>query len=107
MPDRFVARDSIELVGVRITATTVAGTAVVPTGYTVTVAVAPENTTPVAGDFKPATWQTGSRGTYAVLLVGTGSTVGVLAAGNYRLWAKIAASPETPVVRSLDRLIIY
>lgn len=107
MPDKLVARDSVELVGVRVTSTTVAGAAVDPTSYTVTVAVAPENTTPVSGDYKPAAWQTGSRGTFAVLLVGTGSAVGVLTAGNYRLWAKVTASPETPVVKSTDRLVIY
>ncbi|SES21129.1 hypothetical protein [Lentzea albida] len=108
MPDRYVARDSAELVGVRVTATTVAGTAVNPTGYTVTVAVVPESTvTPTSGDYKVATWQTGARGTFAVLLVGPGSSVGTLAPGNYKLWAKVSASPETPVVKSPDRLVIY
>lgn len=109
MPDRYIARDSAELVGVKVTATTVAGTSVAVTGYTVTVAVLPVATEdPSDSDFKAASWQTGPKGTFAVLLVGPGSAVGTLTAGTtYKVWAKITASPEVPVVKSPDRLIVY
>lgn len=108
MPDRYIARDSVELVGVKVTSTTVAGAAVDPTGYTVAVAVLPVATEdPADSDFKAATWQTGPLGTFAVLLVGTGSAVGVLTAGTHKVWAKITASPEVPVIKSPDRLIVY
>ena len=109
MPDRYIARDSAESVGVRVKATTVAGTAVDPTSYAVAVAVLPVATAdPSDADFKAATWQTGPRGTFAALLVGPGSAVGILTAGTtYRVWAKITASPEVPVISSPDRLIVY
>jgi hypothetical protein len=110
MTDKRVSRDSVELVGVRVTATTVAGTARDPIalGYTVALAVLPEATVdPETTDFKAAIWQTGARGLYAVAMVGTGSSIGVLAAGNYRVWAKVTAGTETPVMRSTHRLVVY
>ena len=73
-----------------------------------TVAVRPEGTRPASGDFKAATWFTGTDGTYwAQLNVGTGTSVGALTAGKrYKAHAKITAGSETPVVTSIDTFVI-
>ncbi len=108
MTDVLVARDSVQLIGVQVAATTVAGTTVDPTAYAVAVAVLPYNTDdPTDADFKAAAWQSGSLGKYAVVMVGPDTTVGALSPGRYRLWVKVTASPEVPVIRSPDHVVVY
>lgn len=108
MADRYIDRDTVELVGVRIDHHDFTGEDLDPTGYTVTVAVRPEGTRPASGDFKAATWFSAVDGTYwAQLNVGTGTSTGALAAGKrYKAHAKIAAGSETPVITSIDTLVI-
>lgn len=108
MTDVLVARDSVQLIGVQVAASTVAGTTVDPTVYDVTVAVLPYTTDdPADADFKAATWQSGTLGKYAVVMVGPNTTVGTLSPGRYRLWVKVTATPEVPVIRSPDHLVVY
>lgn len=106
--DRYIDRDSIPLVGVRIDHHDFGGADLDPTSYTVTIAVKLEGTRPVSADFKPATWTTDTEGQYwAQLQVGTGSAVGALTAGaRYKVHAKVAASGETPVITSLDTIVV-
>lgn len=49
---------------------------------------------PASGDWKPAVWD----GTDAKVLIGPGTSL-ALANGTYRVWVRIAAAPELPVVR--------
>lgn len=108
MTDVAVARDSVQLVGIQVSATTVAGSTVDPAIYEVAVAVLPYTTDdPSDGDFKTATWQSGTLGKYAAVMVGPGTTIGALTPGRYRVWAKLTATPEVPVIRSPDHVIVY
>lgn len=51
---------------------------------------------PAAGDWMPAdAWD----GTTAKLLIGPGGTL-ELTDGTYRVWVRVTASPEVPVIRS-------
>lgn len=108
MADKYLDRDSVSLVGVQVEHRDLSGDLLVPTGYTVTVAVRPEGTRPASGDFKTATWFTGADGTYwAQLNVGPGSSVGALSAGlRYKAHAKITLGAETPIVTSIDTFVI-
>jgi hypothetical protein len=49
---------------------------------------------PAAGDWKTAAWD----GTDAKVLIGPGTSL-ALANGIYRVWVRITATPELPVVR--------
>lgn len=108
MADKYLDRDSVSLIGVQVEHRDLSGDLLVPTGYTVTVAVRPEGTRPASGDFKAATWFTGADGTYwARLNVGPGSDVGTLSAGQrYKAHAKVSAGTETPIVTSIDTFVI-
>jgi hypothetical protein len=81
------------------------GAAVDPSGYTVTVAFAATDTAPASGasDWKSATWDTDTTTTPATYRaqcnVGPSGTV-TLTAGTYWMFVKVAASPETPIIRS-------
>jgi hypothetical protein len=85
-----------------------AGSTVNPTADTVTMAFKASGD-PVIGDFKTAEWETDANTNpdtyYARCLVGPGGTIS-LAAGTYRIWVKIVDSPETPIKRSEQVLII-
>jgi hypothetical protein len=106
--DRYIDRDSVSLIGVQVEHRDLSGDLLDPTAYIVTVAVRPEGTRPASGDFKAATWFTGIDGTHwAQLNVGTGSSVGALSAGlRYKAHAKISVGTETPIVTSLDTIVI-
>jgi hypothetical protein len=106
--DRYIDRDSIPLIGVRVDHHDFGGATLDPTAYTVTVAVKLEGIRPESADYKPATWSTDTEGQYwAQLLVGTGTTVGALTAGmRYKAHAKVSASPETPVITSPDTIVV-
>lgn len=95
-----ISTASLDYVKVPITATE-AGVAVDPTALPVTMAFLSTATAPVSGDFKTASWETVTStdpDTYwARCLVGPGGAV-TLTAGLYRVYAKVASSPETPVI---------
>ena len=50
---------------------------------------------PATGDWKTANWDAGS----ARILIGPGTDL-QLADGIYRVWVRVTASPEIPVIRS-------
>lgn len=108
MADRYIDRDSVPLVGVRVDHHDFGGEPLDPTGYTVTVAVKLEGVRPESGDYKPATWATDTEGQHwAQLLVGAGTATGALTAGKrYKAHAKVSASPETPVITSPDTIVV-
>ncbi len=108
MADRYIDRDSVSLVGVQVDHHDFTGEPLSPTGYTVTVAVRPEGTRPASADFKTATWFTGADGTYwAKLNVGPGTDVATLTAGaRYKAHAKISAGTETPIITSVDTIVV-
>ncbi|TDD97617.1 hypothetical protein [Actinomadura rubrisoli] len=69
------------------------GTLSTPVDIAVIAATAEE---PTSGDWKPAdVWD----GAVAKLLIGPGGTV-PLADGVYRVWVRVTATPEIPVLRS-------
>lgn len=77
-----------------------------PTSLLVSMAVMPRGEEPEAGDFKTASWAAGQPYRCQVL-IGPGSPgVGVLVEGTYRLWAKITATPEIPVLAATNYLVI-
>lgn len=108
MADKYIDRDSIHLIGVQVDHHDLSGDTLDPTGYTVTVAVRPEGTRPASGDYKAATWFTGLDGSYwAQLNVGPTTAVGALTAGaRYRAHAKVAAGTETPIITSVDTIVV-
>ena len=62
----------------------------------VEIALVASGTTPATGDWTDAdAWD----GTIAKLLIGPGGTV-ELAAGTYRVWVRVTATPEIPVIES-------
>lgn len=77
-----------------------------PTSLLVSMAVMPRGVEPEAGDFKTASWAEGAPYRCQVL-IGPGSPgVGELDEGTYRLWAKVTAIPEIPVMASTNCLVI-
>jgi hypothetical protein len=105
--DVYVDRDSKQYIGVTVAYSLLSGGTSSPTGYTVTVAVVPSGTRPASGDFKTASWSSGSNGYVAGLLVGPGSSVGGLTVGaRYDVYAKVSADAETPVIKSPDTLVV-
>lgn len=83
------------------------GTTVDPTSGTVEFAFISEalGTSPVSGDWKAGSWETGSDGGYwGRCLVGPSGTV-TLAAGSYDVWTRITKAPET-VVKRVGILVI-
>jgi hypothetical protein len=82
---------------------TASGAAVDPTGFTVTVACTPTDTAPAAGSssWKTATWDTDTTTTpttyRAQAAIGPSGVV-ELTPGTWWLFAKIAASGETPIL---------
>lgn len=75
-------------------------------GLLVSMAVMPRGQDPEAGDFKTATWKTGLPFKAAQVMVGPTSAVGVLAEGVYKMFTKVTASPEVPVLESTNCLVI-
>lgn len=75
-----------------------------PTSKLVSIAVKPRDTDPEVGDFKTAAWIPGT--TKAQVMVGPGTAVGELAPGVYKLWTKVTATPEIPVLESTNCLVI-
>lgn len=104
--DVYIDRDSVGLVGIRINHHDLSGATLDPTGYTVTVALVPQGTRPAAGDYKAATWHTGTEGDHWAQLLLTTAVPVPVAGRRYDAYAKVAASPETPVVRSPDTIVI-
>lgn len=76
-----------------------------PTSLLVSMAVMPRGVEPEAGNFKTAAWASGTP-YRCQILIGPGSTVGALTEGTYRLWAKVTAIPEIPVMASTNCLVI-
>lgn len=99
MSDLRIPSTSVQYVQMRV------DTTVNPTSNLVSMAVTPRGTEPVAGDFKTATWAAGTP-YKAQVLIGTGSSVGVLAEGVYQVWVKVTATPEIPVMQSTNCLRI-
>lgn len=102
-----ISVSSLEWVRVRVIARE-SGAIVNPTGDTVTMAFKTSGT-PIAGDFKTASWETdasepGNTKYYARCLVGTGGAA-TLSADIYTVWVKIVDSPETPIKRA-GRLVV-
>lgn len=102
-PITTVDATSIEYVRVPVAARE-DGAAVNPTTSTVEMAVKTSGV-PSGGDWKTAAWETDATTTpdtyYARILVGTGTAIGALAAGDtYSVWVRITDSPETPVKRA-------
>lgn len=60
---------------------------------------------PQSGDWKAATWETAEGPVYfARCLVGPGGTI-QLTDGSYKVWVKVADSPEVPV-RDVGKLVV-
>lgn len=96
-----IAAGSLQYVLVPVVYRT-SGVVTSPTGYTVTMAFT-TGEAPESGDFKTASWETDATtnpDTYlARCLVGPAGAV-TLTAGQYTVWVKVAASPETPVLKA-------
>lgn len=75
-------------------------------GLLVSVAVMPRGQDPEAGNFKTAEWKTDLPFKAAQVMVGPGSAVGQLAEGTYKLFTKVTATPEIPVLESTNCLVI-
>jgi hypothetical protein len=94
-----ISRASLEDVRVPVRANA-AGALIDPTGSTVSMAFIRGAGVPAGGDLKTASWDTDATTvppTYrAQCLVGPGGAV-ELAAGTYRVWVRVADSPETPL----------
>ena len=97
--DIRIPSTSVQLVQMRINTTTD------PTSNLVSMAVMPRGTEPEAGDFKTASWAAGTP-YKAQVLIGPSSSVGVLAEGVYKMWTKVTAIPEIPVLESTNCLVI-
>lgn len=80
-----IDRDSIELVHVTVTAPAGTDLSIIPA----VVAVLPKGTRPTEDDWEEADWDAATS-RYACL-VGPFTEV-----GNYGVWAKLTANPETP-----------
>lgn len=80
-------------------------TAADPTSLLVSMAVMPRGVEPEVGNFKTASWAPGLP-YRCQILIGPGSTVGELDEGTYRLWVKVTAIPEIPVLASTNYLVI-
>lgn len=85
-----IAASSIEYVKVPVTANVVLGS------QAVHMAIVSTNLEPTSGDWKTAGWD----GSSVRILVGPGQTISLTARTDYVVWVKIAASPETPVLKS-------
>lgn len=75
------------------------------TTLAVSVALTPPDTNPVT--WAPATWQTINSQTCAVVNVGPGTTVGVLAPAVYDCWVKVINTPEVPIMRCDGKINVY
>lgn len=106
--DLRVYHGSGQLLGIVVDATTIEGTATVVDTYPVAVAILPTaDDGPTTLDYVPAAWVIGPLGPFVTVMVGPGSAVGTLTPGHYYMWVRITASPEVPVLRCPDRLVIY
>lgn len=101
MPDVRIPSSSVVLYRQEVHA------AASPTALPVSMAVKPYGEEPEAADFKAAAWLTESGRYYAVILVGQVVTgLGVLTEGIYKTWVKVTATPEVPVLESVNYLVI-
>lgn len=68
----------------------------VPAGSTVAIAIVPRGTRPVTADFRAAAWGECGGHPAASILVGPGVGAALsLTAGNYDVWLRVDASPES------------
>lgn len=96
----IIAAASVEYLRVAVSAKE-AGVVVNPTTDAVAMAVKTSGT-PSGGDWKTAAWETDATTDpdtyYARVLVGTGTDVGALTAGDtYSVWVRVSDSPEVPI----------
>ena len=70
-----------------------------PAAYPVQVAIVTATDRPTDADWHNATWTTTSDGTFATLLVGPEGIVNP-GPGSFRVWVRITATPELPVIPS-------
>lgn len=99
MPDLRIPQSSKQYIYAPISATTS------PTSLPVYIAIVAVGVEPQTADFKVADWEPST--TKARLLIGPGSTLGELPAGNYAVWVKIDGSVEDPVIRVPNTLVIH
>ncbi|GAC1519390.1 MAG: hypothetical protein NVS2B16_25650 [Chloroflexota bacterium] len=98
-----VAAQSLEYVRVAV-ATSLSGASVNPTGDVVQMAFTVPGTSPIASDWKTASWEIDATTTpstyYARALVGPGAGVITLTPGTWDAWIKIVDNPEIPAKHS-------
>lgn len=108
MNDIRVSTLSTEYIRVLVTAK-LNGNFIDPTADDVEMAFVSDGN-PEPDDFTPAEWEVASaedRSYYARILIGPGSTVGILPVGSYAIWVRVVDSPETPVKKTTNRLVVY
>lgn len=103
-----ISTTSLEYVRLHVTAST-GGQPIDPTSLTIEMAFPTPGVAPVAGDWKPATWDTDTIGSttrhLAQCLVGPAGTV-TLGAGAYDTYLRVTSLPEIPVLRSPRQLTV-
>lgn len=78
-----------------------------PTSLLVSMAAKLYGEEPEAADFKTAAWLLENGRYYAVALLGDPVVgLGVLTEGIYKTWVKVTATPEIPVLESVNYLVI-
>lgn len=97
---------SLEYVKIQVTAFKNAA-AYNPTSDSVSLAFTLNGVNPVTGDWATGSWETWSNPTryFARCLVGPSGTK-TLAVGEYSVWVKITDSPEVPVIKAPNVLIV-
>lgn len=102
--DIYVSHLSEQAIGMEVEHTSLLGVPRDPTGSDVLVAVMPVGVEPAPSDLEAGTWESDGHRHVACSLRGPSEfAVG----GKYRVWAKVVGSPEKPVMRSPDRVVIY
>jgi len=76
------------------------------TSLLVSMAVMPRGQEPEAGNFKTAAWRTDLPFKAAEVMIGPDSDVGPLAEGTYKMFTKVTAIPEEPLMESLNCVVI-
>ena len=76
------------------------GAAVDPSGYPVQLAVLPRGQDPKETDWQTADWEPDGARWWGRLLIGPGSNFGPLAKANYKVWGRVEALAERPVMES-------
>ena len=89
--------ESVEYIKVPVKITE-EGRIVDPRTFAVKMAVKPVGTRPSTGDFKTAEWEVGGPQIYySRVRVGTGTLVGALTIGMYRVWVQVTTADEAVV----------